>query len=575
MSISNGTHADGAPHEYVASRAYNLDGSRRRGFQLPALLLILGAFVLPLSVVLWYSLHGFVYGAISGSPTIANYTRIFSSAAYSWTLVRSIVFVAVVSAITTVVAFPMAYYVAIHVRANRRIVFLALVIVPYLSSYLAKVIAWLALLGDTGIINTALMSSGIISTPISVLGIGQPAIILTFVYLCSPLAFMTLYSTLERIDPDLFEATSDLGGRRWHIFWKVVLPLSRNGILTTFAFVFVAMFGDYVTPVLIGGTDGVLFVNLLVNQFGASMQWGFGSAMAIVMLFSSIVLFSGLRAVSGTVKGGEFTSRTVKPAALGLKVYVGAFVLFLYAPISLLLLFAVNASPAVGLPITGLSLKWFAAAFADQGFRESFQNSLIIATGSSLISTCFGTMASMSLAQSTGKRRTAVVAVLTAPMFMPPVILGIGILIACSAAGVDRGIWVLMVSHALLSMPVAILIMLARLEGMSGNQELAAMDLGATPWKTFVRVSLPQMMPALIAALVLTFAFSLDEFILTFLVTGRTSTLPIFIFSSIRFQLSPSAIAAASVVMLLSLSLIAVGAIAYNWRSLSRRGIEN
>jgi spermidine/putrescine transport system permease protein len=101
---------------------------------------------------------------------------------------------------------------------------------------------------------------------------------------------------------------------------------------------------------------------------------------------------------------------------------------------------------------------------------------------------------------------------------------------------------------------------------MDSNQEFAAMDLGAPPWRVLARVTLPQAAPALISALLLTFAFSLDEFILTFLITGRDTTLPLYIYSSIRFQLSPSVIAGASIVLLLSIALIGLGGLAYSVR---------
>jgi ABC-type spermidine/putrescine transport system permease subunit II len=533
---------------------------------LPALLIVTVTFVLPLGVILYYSLHQSFWGSLVPGVSAANYTRIFSDGAYYRTLINSMVFISGLSLLIVAVAFPFAYYVAVHVPPRRRTLAIVLTAIPFLTSYLAKVIAWLNLLGEKGILNSALMGAHLIAQPLAFLSRGKPAIVITFVYLLVPLAFLTLYSALDRIDPNLFEAASDLGARTRHILLRVVLPAARNGILGGFALVYITMFGDYITPVTIGGTDGVLFVNLLVNQFGASMQWGFGAAMAVTMLVTTVVLLGTLKRLSGRMRPSEFTRRTIKPARWPLKLYAGAFVLFLYAPLLLLLLFALNSSGLVGLPLTGLTLKWYWVALADPNFRASLQLSFEVAFASALISTTCGTMAAIPIARRTGLIRNGALLLLSAPMLMPPVVLGTGILISCNALGVLRGLWTLVAGHTLLSLPVALLVVLSRLEGMDSNQEFAAMDLGAAPWRVLARVTLPQAAPALISALLLTFAFSLDEFILTFLITGRDTTLPLYIYSSIRFQLSPSVIAGASIVLLLSIALIGLGGLAYSIR---------
>ncbi|MCB8883141.1 ABC transporter permease subunit [Acidisoma cellulosilytica] len=529
----------------------------------PALAVVLGTFVLPLGVILWYSLHVSIYGSLAPGISAANYVRIFTNSAYYDTLANSILFVACVSAAIVVIAFPFAYYVAIHVRPQRRSLYLVLTALPFLTSYLGKVIAWLNLLGRHGILNTTLVNLGVISTPLELLSRGRSAVVITFIYLLGPLAFLTIYSALERIDPNLFEAAGDLGARGRQTFIRVVLPAARNGILGGFALVYITLFGDYITPVMVGGTDGVLFVNLLVNQFGASMQWGFGAAMAVTMLATTFLILGTLKRLGGTVRSGEFTRRVVKPAGWFLRIYSIAFLIFLYAPIVLLLLFALNSSSNVGLPLTGLTLKWFRVAFSDPAFRSSLITSLEVGSAAAVIGTSFAALAAVSISRRSGLVRNGALFLLSAPMLMPPVVLGTGILIAMDAVGMTRGLWTLVAGHTLLSLPVALLVILARLEGVDTNQELAAMDLGATPLRVLTRVTLPQAAPALICALLLTFAFSLDEFILTFLITGSQTTLPLYIYGSIRFELSPSVIAGTSTILLLSIALIGLGALAY------------
>ena len=395
----------------------------------PAVVFVAIVFLVPVAVILWYALHKFAYGSPLPGVTLANFVRIFSNPTYFLTLLRSAIFVSGVSVLVVAIAFPFAYFVALRVPPRRRNLYIVVATIPFLTSYLARVIAWLNLFGAKGIINSFLIGSGFISEPLAIFMPGRPAVVITFVYLLAPLAFLTLYGSLERIDPHLIEAAGDLGARRRHIFLRVILPGARNGVLAGLAFVFIALFGDYITPVMIGGTDGVLFVNLLVNQFGASMQWGFGAAMALTMLVTTGALLGALKLLIGRSRTGDYSGRFIPVRSPWLRAYAGLFVLFLYAPIVLLMLFALNASPIVGLPFTGVTLDWFKLALDDPAFLRALATSLKVATASAVAATALGALAAVPLARRTGIARNAALLLLSAPMLLPPVVLGIGILI--------------------------------------------------------------------------------------------------------------------------------------------------
>lgn len=563
--------ADGLPMAQARLRRPRLKGSARANnpwLLVPALAFVAATFLLPVGVVAWYSLHPTAYGAISGPLTVQNFARVLASPVYGGTLLRSLGFVAIVAAVTVAVAFPFAYYVALRVRPARRNLLIVVATIPFFTSHLARVIAWLNLLGAEGVINKGLLALGLADGPLDVLSLGRPAIVVTFVYLLAPLAFLTLYAALERIDPNLLEAASDLGAPRHKTFLRVILPAARNGLVSSFAFVFIALFGDYITPVMIGGTDGVLFVNLMVNQFGASMQWGFGCAMAVVMLASTLVLLAVIKALVGRQRGSDGSRRHVEQPSPVLGLYTAGFLAFLYAPILLLLAFALNASERVGLPFTGITLHWFAEALGDRAFMEALWISLRVAFMSSLAGTALGACAAITLARSSGLTRNGTLALLAAPMLLPPAVLGIGMLMCTQALGLPRGLWTVVVGHTLLALPVATLVMLARLEGIRADQEFAAMDLGARPSQALRRITLPQAVPALMAALLITFALSMDEFILTFLVTATDTTLPLFIYGSIRFRMTPAVIAGASLILIVSIALIILGSLALFMRDM-------
>jgi spermidine/putrescine transport system permease protein len=455
---------------------------------------------------------------------------------------------------------PFAYFVAIKSRPSRRIIWILLAIMPFWTSYLIRVFAWQNMFGDTGLLNDALTRIHVISAPLAFFGFNRPAIIITFVYLLFPLAFLATYVTLERMDPTLLEAGSDLGARPWRRMVRIILPIARTGLIAGFILSFITMSGDYVTPSLIGGTQGSFFANLIVNQFGDSQQWGFGAALSLVLLTGVFALLLILRRTAGGVQSaGEYTRRYVRSRSPFLLGYSMLFVAYLYIPIALLLLFSLNDSQTVGFPIKHLTFSWFTTAFSDPQVRAAFSTSIsvaFVAVGASLV---IGTPAAMYFTRARGKWRAFALAIVATPLFLPPVVLGLAIVIGLHALNINRGLWTIMIGHTIIVLPIVTLLIVTRLEGLDRNQELAAQDLGAKPWRTFVRISLPQALPGIIAAAMIGFAVSMDEFIMTFLVTGSQTTLPLYIFGSIRFVITPELTAISCLLLTASCVLILLG----------------
>jgi spermidine/putrescine transport system permease protein len=531
---------------------------------LPAVGFVGAVLFIPLIVLVVYSLWPTTdAGVIVHHWTFSNYTQIFKTSVYTSTLLRSLWFVGCSAALTTALTFPLAYFIATRVPPSRRGLWVLIPILPFWTSYLIRVFAWMNIFGDQGVANTALMKLGLIHSPAAFLGFGRFAIVVTFVYLLFPLTFLTTYIALERSDPALRDAAKDLGASRWRTLARVTLPLARTGLLAGFAMAFITMLGDYATPQLIGGTSGSLFANLIINQFGPSVQWGFGSALTFLMLVAVVVLLLVVRKGSGSVESaGEYTRRFEPRRAGLLRVYAVAFMLFLYAPIALLVLFAFNTANYVGFPITGLTTQWFGAVFSNPQLVSALETSLsiaVVAVGASIV---LGTLAAIYLSRAKGRLRAASMAVLGMPLFLPPLVLGLGIIIGLNSLGVQRGYWLIVIGHTVLIVPLVTLVTLARLEGLPANQEAAAMDLGAVPWQALLRITVPQALPAIAAGAMLGFALSMDEFILTFLVTGSTTTLPLYIYGSLRFQVDPSLVALSALLLGFSFVMLIGGALA-------------
>jgi spermidine/putrescine transport system permease protein len=181
----------------------------------------------------------------------------------------------------------------------RRNLYLQLVILPFWTSFLVRTYAWLFLLRDTGLFNTALIAVGAIREPLPLL-YNDGAVLLGLVYGYLPFMVLPLYATLERMDPSLAEAAADLGARPWTVFWRVIAPLSLPGVRAGCVLVFIPCLGAYLTPDLLGGGRTVLIGNLVQNQFTSARDWPFGAALSV-----GLMLLVGALVVLLMRRGGE------------------------------------------------------------------------------------------------------------------------------------------------------------------------------------------------------------------------------------------------------------------------------
>ena len=199
---------------------------------------------------------------------------------------------AIVAGLATALAYPVAYFLRFH-AGGRGSLYLLLLLVPFWTSYLLRVVAWRLMLGHDGVVNSFLLSAGLISEPIGALLYNRAAVVLTLVYVWIPFAALPILAALQRVDPALHEAASDLYARPREQFLRVTLPLSMPGVLVAFFMVFIPTVGEYVTPMLVGGPGGSMYGNIIQDFFTRAANWPFGSMLAIVMLVATLV-FSAL-----------------------------------------------------------------------------------------------------------------------------------------------------------------------------------------------------------------------------------------------------------------------------------------
>ncbi len=245
----------------------------------------------PLAIIGAYSLltRG-DYGGVETPWTIENYSRL-ADPLYLAILWRSLWIATLSTALCAALGFPLALFIA---RAKRhRNLLLQLVLLPFWTSFLVRTYAWLFILRDTGLINTALQRLGLIHSPLPLL-YNNAAVVTGLVYNFLPFFVLPLYAILERLDPSLPEASADLGATPLSTLRRVIIPLAAPGIAAGSALVFIPCLGAYLTPDLLGGGKTVMLGNLIQNQFTTARDWPFGSAASLTLMLVSALLLSVL-----------------------------------------------------------------------------------------------------------------------------------------------------------------------------------------------------------------------------------------------------------------------------------------
>jgi spermidine/putrescine transport system permease protein len=269
-------------------------------FLAPSAALLVTLFGVPMAIVLAYTfLTRGPYGGVTSQWTLENWRRL-ADPLYTGILFKSVAVAAVSTLLCLAIGYPLALFIS---RAGRRRgLYLHLVILPFWTSFLVRTYAWMFLLRDTGLINTMLLKLGLISQPLPLL-YNYGAVLLGLVYTFLPFMVLPVYATLERMDQSLLEAAADLGARPLQVLWRVVLPLSRPGVLAGSILVFIPCLGAFLIPDLLGGGKTILVGTLVQNQFTTARDWPFGSALSMALMGVVLLLMLPLARKSGS--GGQ------------------------------------------------------------------------------------------------------------------------------------------------------------------------------------------------------------------------------------------------------------------------------
>ena len=271
----------------------------------PTFLYALALLFLPVLIVIAYSFWTQNYLDIDRTFTLENYRQALTEPIYRDLFIRSLWISLTVSVVTVVFSYPIAWFISFHGGVHKNL-WLFLVTVPSWTSYLLRVMSWKVILGYGGVMNTGLISMGLIDKPVTSLLYNSNAVVITLVHSWAAFAILPIYVSLQKIDRTYIEAARDLGDSRLRAFFRVTLPLSLPGVVSAFLIVMIPTVGDYVTPRLVGGKDGVMIATAIQAQFGKGANWPLGAALSV----TTMILVS--LAAAAVVLALKFTVRRIK-----------------------------------------------------------------------------------------------------------------------------------------------------------------------------------------------------------------------------------------------------------------------
>lgn len=257
-------------------------------FILPGLGWLTLFMIIPCLIVFYYSFfERGIYGGIDYNFNFDNFGRAFESVYFS-IFVTSARIAGLATLIAVLIAYPAAYAISLAPQ-RRQTSYLFLVMLPFWSNYLIRTYAWIVLLNREGLINKAMSSVGLTSEPINML-YNEFAIITGLVYNYLPFVILAIYASLQRLNPEILEASQDLGAPKWKTFFRVTLPLTLPGVAAGAVFVFVLSIGNFITPDLLGGGRIQMVGNLIYDQFLSARDWPFGAALSLILIFIMMTL---------------------------------------------------------------------------------------------------------------------------------------------------------------------------------------------------------------------------------------------------------------------------------------------
>ena len=538
-------------------------------FRTPVYLWLLVLVIAPNLLLILTSFMRASEGNVVYDPNLGNYVKLLGSYTVQYLAFKTL-FISLCSAIlATAIAYPLALYISRGLSGGKSLAAL-LIVIPLWISLLMRIFAWRIILGERGLLNNLLMSSGLISKPSQWLLYTSFSVVLTFTSIAIPYVFIAAFTAIERVPQSLIDAARDNGASSYKTFTTVIWPLTRQGTAIGFALALLIAVGDFVTPAMVGGLNGTMLGTVIQSQFGVSGNWPAGAAMSVYLLVLVIGLVAILLALTRSrgvltevdvgaavavapwseLSGGQI-ARRIAARILLLLPYI-----YLYAPLAVICMFSFNDSTVQSLPFKAFTLKWYEELPGNTALLQAVWLTLRLAALVTIIGSIVATAFAFILAGWQSRFSTVIENVIALPLAVPGVVLGISMVMMASLMHIPPGMGRLLLGHLVFVMPVILLVALNRLRRVDPNFALASRDLGAGWWRTLVRIQLPMIKSAVLGGALLAFTLSIDEVMVSLFLAGSTPTLPVYVWNQTRFGFTPSVNAIFTCIGLLSLILV-------------------
>ncbi len=572
-----------------------MSASVRTGLLLTPVLAFLGVFFL-------VPVAGFLGQGVTdrdGALSLAPLMRLMSESVYleiTWISVKIAFWVAVLS---IVIGYPVAYVLA-SADPGKRSTWLLFVLLPFWSSVLVRTFAWIVILGRQGPINGLLLSSGVVDRPQELL-YSFGAVTVAMCNVLVPFAILTMLGVMEGIDRSLVRAAGTLGARPVQAFFRVYLPLSMPGVAAAFLLVFITGLGFFMAPVLLGSARETMITQMIIQQVLELVNWPFAAVLCAVLLAAALILFFiydravGLSVLTGeaSAKEGGAPARLAMRLANGagdifarlasvlplrsrespsraIRIVAAAILVFLIAPLVLLVPVSFADQNYVVWPPAGFTIKWYEAAIASPAWTGAALRSFVVAILTACV--CFAVALPAAFAFRALRPRAArgMFALLLAPLIVPRLVIATVLFWLFARMGLVGTTTGLVIGHTVIALPFVFITILAVMKTYDRRLDLAAASLGASPLKTALRVTLPLIGTGLVSAFLFACIISLDELnVALFSSGGLTATLPKLMWDEATLRFSPL-LAAVSTFVLAVMSVLALAAVMLSNRSQGR-----
>jgi putative spermidine/putrescine transport system permease protein len=575
----------------------------------PLAVYLAGLFIYPVAQLLWLSaLDG------QGRLTGLHYVRLFTTATYVKVLGLTFEIALWTTLIAVLAGYPLAYLLA-TVPARTRNRLMLWVLMPFWTNFLVRTFAWLVLLGRKGAINEWLQAWGLRDAPAQLI-YNRAGVLIGMVHALMPIAVLTMLAVMRGIDPGLPRAASTLGARGGQAFWRVYFPLSMPGVAAGALVVFVLSLGFFITPALLGSGRELLITQVIITQIEELMNWGFAGAVSVLLLGATLAVFLlydqlfGRSALSGATSaarpGGPRTSpigrlgalvsarllalmgwicdrcgealdrirpaRADRPRRSGARGVLWtvalATLLYLAAPSFFVIPVSFSEASYIQWPPVGFTLRNYELFLANPVYVGAMLRSFVVGLSSAALAMLLGVPAAFVLTRRRVPGKAVVVAAILAPMILPHIITAIGLFFLYARLGLVGTTLGLVLGHTSISAPFVVVTVMAVLRNYDERLDQAAWSLGASKLRTLRHVTVPLILPGLVAAYLFAFVISLDELTIALFISGGASpTLPKQMWVDAVFKVNPMVTAVSTVVLLFVTSLILVA-------ELARRRVE-